>query len=239
MSIGMRTLAPLALAAAVLAAPSAALAVPHTTFVNSPFAPEQSIFQIMDTLYGVGNWTRVNDGNDQWWTNLGNAGARASAKYAQFTQGFGYVDGSNTFQQLFSVTGNGYLAPGAFVGFTPAQSGNPFRWADNATNGGFVNYWTSLESDNAGDSYVCFGGPCVDHMISFLITGGSSAGNYVVAFEDLARRAFGNYAGASDRDFNDLVVEIEGARPSIPEPGTVVLVGLGLGALALRARRRS
>ena len=237
----MRIHAPLALALAVIAAPTIVLATPHTTAVFSPFAPEQPILTILDTLYGVGNYTRVNDANDQWWLNLGGAGARASAKYAQFTQGFGYVDGSSTFQQLFSVTGNGYLAPGAFTGFTPGQSGNPFRWADRATFGSNVNYWTSLEGDNAADSSICYsaGLPCVDHMITFLITGGASAGNFVLAFEDLARVAYGNVRGAIDRDFNDLVVEVEGAALLTPEPGTIAFLGLGLAALALRARRRS
>lgn len=54
---------------------------------------------------------------------------------------------------------------------------------------------------------------------------------FIIAFEDLA---FAN----SDRDYQDLVVMVESIRPSVPEPGTIALLGIGLGGIALARRRR-
>lgn len=59
----------------------------------------------------------------------------------------------------------------------------------------------------------------------------SDANHWYVAFEDLA------YAAGSDRNFSDLMVSIESITP-VPEPGSMVLLGSGLFAVATAARRR-
>ena len=64
-------------------------------------------------------------------------------------------------------------------------------------------------------------------MQTFSITGGPSAGNYVVGWEDLP-------LSSSDLDYQDLVIEVCGVRP-VPEPATIIL--LGLGSFALRRKR--
>ncbi|HEY6547950.1 MAG TPA: DUF4114 domain-containing protein [Vicinamibacteria bacterium] len=214
----------LCLCATILCLGATVQATPHLTPIGS--SGEPSLASILDSLYGAGNYVRVDDGADQWWTNLGSAGARAEAKYAGYGQNFGYVDGASAFHSLFTVNANGLMPGGLFSTFTPAESGNPFRWADLA-NGSASNYWTSYEGDNV-DPGTCLATTCVDHMVTFLVTTGASAGSYVIAFEDLR----GNQS--PDRDFNDLVVEVQGAAPG-PEPGMIGLLALGLAALGRRA----
>ena len=58
-------------------------------------------------------------------------------------------------------------------------------------------------------------------MVTWLITGGASAGNFVIAWEDV----WGGY----DKDYNDLVIEITGVNPAganpVPIPAAILLLG--------------
>lgn len=56
-------------------------------------------------------------------------------------------------------------------------------------------------------------------------------GNYVIGWEDL------DFRGSTDKDYNDLVVEIHGAAP-VPEASTLMLFGSGLSGLLFLARRK-
>ena len=78
-----------------------------------------------------------------------------------------------------------------------------------------MSLWTSRPDQNS-DS--------LDHMVTWLITGGAGAGNHVIAWEDLA--------GGGDRDFNDLVIEVSANPVAAPEPATMLLLGVGLLCLA-------
>jgi hypothetical protein len=64
-------------------------------------------------------------------------------------------------------------------------------------------------------------------MVTWLIMGGSSKGNYVVAWEA---------TDVGDRDYQDLVVEISNASP-VPVPGAILLGILGLGVAGIRLRK--
>jgi hypothetical protein len=75
---------------------------------------------------------------------------------------------------------------------------------DNSPNTS-ATYWSSDPSLNSDD---------YDHMVTFEITGGAHAGDYVIAFEDLP------YA-SSDLDYNDFVVQVSGVVP-VPEATTVI-----------------
>ena len=79
---------------------------------------------------------------------------------------------------------------------------------------------------NLGQAYDgaagCQGGPG---------TCASDLGRWYVAFEDLP-------FALTDRNFSDIVVSFEGVQ-AVPEPGTLVLLGLGLFTVASMARRRS
>jgi hypothetical protein len=197
---------------------------------------------ILDILYGWDNLTRVDDrplAGDQVWQNL-NGGATVEAKYACFTQVFGYIPGATggSFVELFTVTGQGLagdltvtpaLPPGEDEYTIPDPASMPiFRWADdpNGTNQA-PGVWSSRETDNADGR---------DHMVTWKITGSdqehqNNLGNYVVAWEDLDFRC------STDRDYNDLVVEVSGAAP-VPEASTLMLFGSGLSGLLFFARKK-
>lgn len=170
---------------------------------------------ILDTLYGLDNIVEIHE--DQYWINSGQGSAAAQAKWAGYVQHFGYLPGisDDDFEYLFAVSANGYLAGSPSAAMPVADTGEVFRFADFP---GSLTLWSSQADDNTDNS---------DHMKTFLITGGDSAGNYAICWEDLP--------DLGDRDYQDLVVEVSGVTP-VPEPATVAL--LGLSSVVLIRRRR-
>ena len=185
---------------------------------------------VLDTLYGLENLQRIDDFNasitDQVWYNPGSGTATAKAKYAGLTHDFGYFPGASggSFVTLFSTGGSmfGYYTSGSEPTgtFTVAQSGPQFRFGLDIIDS--PDLWSSLQSENDQGW---------DHMVSFLITGGPSEGNYVVGWEDL---------NLGDQDYDDLVFEFEGVSPGppVPEATTLMLFGSGLPGLLLYAKRK-
>ncbi|MBI5627849.1 MAG: hypothetical protein HY953_02935, partial [Candidatus Rokubacteria bacterium] len=66
---------------------------------------------LLNSLYGLSNLTRIDDSVDQQWGNLGTAEVIAKAKYAGYSQTFGYITGASggAFVPLFSITQSGLL----------------------------------------------------------------------------------------------------------------------------------
>lgn len=243
----------------------AGLANANLTTVQGPPGSEHTHAQILSNLYGgafVGagfsapsytngtvTATRVDDTNaaggigsnlnlvtgapglpvtDQQWVD-GIAITSAEAKFASFSQKFGYNDGSG-YTNLFDVTVNG---PGGYnvSGSATHQfsAGAPWTWMRAGTGG---TYSSQNSANPDGDR---------DHMVTYAISGlaglGANETVWLLFWEDLPG-AFNS--GKSDRDFNDLVVQINAKAPSleaVPLPGAVVMGGIGLG-MVMAVRRR-
>ncbi|MET0849648.1 MAG: DUF4114 domain-containing protein [Candidatus Rokuibacteriota bacterium] len=233
----LRTTIAAALASAALCLAGGGEATATTIMPNPGGEPSLATAGgILDSLYGLSNLTRIDDGSDQLWTNIGTIEVTAVAKYSAYSQLFGYLPGESggTFVPLFSVAPDGLL-PGLSGSFTVADSGPIFRWADDPNGAGTApGLWSSLESGN-GDSHL-------DHMVTFQITGaaghpGNALGAFVIAFED--------FSGGGDRDYNDLVIEARMIAPSlttaVPAPGSLALLAAALvlgGSSAWWRRRR-
>jgi hypothetical protein len=195
-----------------------------TGILPGPETPLVGAGGILDQIYGLGNLQRIDDDFDQIWFPA-SGDATLTAKFADFTQNFGYIpdlnsdgDFNESFVPLFTAPGgtNGIGLGGPSATF---NSGNVnFLWALNPSG---APLWTSQPDQNTDSS---------DHMVTWLITGGqgNTVGNRVIAWEDLP--------GGGDRDFNDVVVEVNVAP--IPIPAAVWLFGSGLLGLIGIARRK-
>jgi hypothetical protein len=172
---------------------------------------------VMDTLYGVGNYSRIDDALDQTWWKW-NGGATVEAKYASDSSVLYWRPiGSATATFLFNI---GVQSPKVTATLSP-KGVVQFTWElkDTSTNNTLFSSVTASNPDTPNP---------VDHMVTFLITGGADrgniVGNYVIAWEDRS-------VPGSDLDYQDAVIEVTEAAP-IPEASTFIVWSL-LGALGV------
>jgi hypothetical protein len=159
---------------------------------------------------------------DQVW-QADSVNATAEARFAVFTQEFGFAEGvlAVNYQHLLFVNGSGFNQSDTTS--LSNMSNHIWRWARSGENGTF----TSQNSDNPDG---------IDHMITYRIDRPSDAHvgaivtTYLLFFEDLRPNQ------NPDMDFNDMVVEIRATTTPAPEPATLGLIGLS--GLMLRRKRK-
>lgn len=199
------------------------LSVANTIILPSPSEPNLTGSDgILDHEFGLINLQRIDDSLDQYWNVVtGEVSVTAVAKHAGFSQNFGFINSDDNFTSLLYVP---YMDAQSNT-FSMSDSGSPFRFGLDPSG-------SPLLSSDPLDNVFCRWHGCSDpqdHMVSWLITGGEYAGDYVVAWEDLKN--------LGDRDYNDLVVRVSGAAV-VPVPAAVILFGSGLLGLVAIARRR-
>jgi len=193
---------------------------------------------IMDFIYP--SYTRVDDAVDILWIET-DGGATARALFSAASQQLGYRVG-NTDTLLGSKLTNEIVPPTTELisnSINVGPSGTLFKWLDDATGASIVSREYSdpaLNTDRDGD------GTLDDHMVTFHVTEkwvdptDHSQGKtplsdtYAIAFEDA------RFNAGSDKDYNDLVVEVSNVAP-IPAPAAVVLGVVGLGLVGWIKRR--
>lgn len=200
------------------------LSTANTLILPSPNEPDLiGSGGILDNVFGLANLQRIDDDLDQYWNVVAEqVSVTAVAKYAGYKQDFGFIDSDDNFTSLLYVP---YM-DGQTNTFTAADSGSPFRFGLDPSG-------APLFSSDPSDNAYCGWFHCtdaVDHMVSWLITGGQYTGDYVVAWEDLKH--------LGDRDYNDLVVRVSGIS-AVPVPAAVWLFASGLLGLIAAARRRT
>lgn len=165
------------------------------------------------------------EASDRVWHD-GFTDAFAKVRFARDSQSLGYWEGESggTFTKLFDVSGQGYNVTGGTM--LQDMRGKTWRWGRSRGRGGTH---SSVPTENPDD---------LDHMVTFQVEGLAGAEGYTVwllCWEDL------NVSNepdtlTSDRDFQDLVVEIRATAVPEPATGALVLGAVVVGGLSRRRR---
>ncbi len=150
---------------------------------------------------------------DQTWED-GSVTVAARARYAAYSQRFGYLAGTGTGVPTadVAVTGSGYGATNVATQWSIGSGA--FQWI----RAGDGNQHYSIEANNQSSA---------DHMVAFELSGASwTRPVYLLCWEDLESSGW-------DYDYNDLVMEVG----VIPLPGSVALGFVGLALVGLNRRR--
>jgi hypothetical protein len=194
----------------------------------------------MEYLYGVGNFTRVDDALDTTWS--GTSGAlRLNAVYTADNNSLytAAISGTPVSTAILSEAPNQSGAPSrgsTLTAFTPVAQ--PFLFMLHPTGGAD---WYSAPTLNTSD-----GGK--DHMVTFAVDGylaTPGVASSFTSFTDGTHYVLGFEDGV-DFDYQDLVVEVDGVAPTalipndqgVPDGGsTLAMLGAALGVMGALGRK--
>jgi len=207
------------------------------TPIGPPWPGEPSLYELLDIRYGLANLARIDDDLDQFWFNPGYPDPCEAWAVARWTSyypvRFFYVD-----------PGGGPLMP---ICIAVGPPWDPIQIPDPALFNSDSIFALAIIPAFPDFSIPEMNRSGLDTMVTFKIISDnhpdvspSQIGNHIVAW---------NHGTFSDRDYQDLVMELAGAVPVatyteddvIPEPSSIIvwlmLAALGIGVGRRRRRR--
>jgi hypothetical protein len=200
------------------------------TPVQSALGGEPDLTEILDDVYGVGGYYRIDDSLDAGWT-AGQITVRAIGSYSSALANLGYCiicDGSDDVYSDQTFAGEGALStPLTFGGSGSLIIPSSYSWFNFAQFLPFVGQVYSTAALNIDGT---------DHAVTYGVYG--QPNTIVLAFEDW----FFDADPPSDGEYQDLVLEVTylTAPPQFltPEPGALFTLAGGLVALVAMRRKR-
>jgi len=232
----------------LLVLPAMGSVVPNDPWAYDPVtAPtdEYNLYELYNMIYGTGYTSnleldvmRVVD-VETWLLDISQlpVGVTAEARYAWLEHDFGWYDATTGVET--EIFGDMNMSSGFLTGMTATinpGAGNEFGFYLGVTDpvNQVENTWYS-ESDlnwnwaqdpTSGEWYQNWGD---DHLVVYST---ADANTFLLAWEDMV---LGHPQGHDD--YNDLLIEIRIPENIIPEPTSMVLLGLGIAGMLVRKLR--
>jgi hypothetical protein len=212
---------------------------PTAPIVANPGGGSSSIMQVLyGSNYTLLNGTAAGAAAYQSFVNTAGVNVAATVKYAGNNNTVGYfkagVTGpaSTAFTPIQTITTNGFVTSPTTVMLSPGATGSPFSfglYTVNPPGGGTASAYYSQNQNQTGVTGLTDQGSSGFNHVAIFQIGGAGSNTFALAFEDAP--------GGGDKDYNDLVVQVQFL--SVPEPSSLAIAALGaIGFIGFGLRRR-